>query len=107
MVIVDMDMPKNCNECLILHRGEYGAFEKSWCGLNSESRISEKKRPADCPIKSLDSGLIGKLYKRVLDVDTGKATDFEESTDNFYVMGMLDAVKIIKEYCGTETENAD
>ena len=42
---------KNCATCPCLHWGEYQAFEKSWCALNSKVNISKSKRPIDCPLE--------------------------------------------------------
>ena len=51
MLLIDAKMPKNCAECPCLSRGEYGAFEKSSCGLDNDVIISEKRRPRNCLLK--------------------------------------------------------
>ena len=52
MIVIDAEMPKNCKVCFCLRLGEYQAFEKSSCALNSKILIKQNKRPKDCPLKS-------------------------------------------------------
>lgn len=54
MIQIDIPMPDSCASCPCLRYGEYGAFEKSWCALNSGIRISERHRPKECPIKAIE-----------------------------------------------------
>ena len=50
MVKIDIPMPKQCDKCPCIHWGEWQAFEKSWCALDSKIHIIEKRRPKDYPL---------------------------------------------------------
>lgn len=56
MIMVDIDMPKNCYEC-DFNGGEYGPDypEKCSCKLTGRgmSKKDYKKRPKDCPLKNV------------------------------------------------------
>lgn len=57
MILVPIDMPKNCHECLFNH-GEYGPdyYEKCSCMIihHYMRKIDYKRRPKDCPLKKAD-----------------------------------------------------
>jgi len=42
--------------------------------------------------------VLKELDDRVVEVDTGKAADFEETRDNYYITGMMDSMDIIRKY---------
>lgn len=57
MVMIDMEMPKNCYECDFFD-GEYGPEypEKCYCGVTGLGRDRKDcvKRPKDCPLKEAE-----------------------------------------------------
>lgn len=99
VILTDVDIPKNCSECPCLHHGEYGAFEKSWCNLDSKLRISDRNCPNGCKIKSVDG-----LIEFIKDHSYPVRYDRNSIEQGMTIAGVECA---IKEYCGMETGNAE
>ena len=64
MILIDMDMPKNCNECQLRDFGD--GHQDVWCSYKREP-IDEKetgeKRPEWCPLKDT-SGIFNMLKEQ-------------------------------------------
>ena len=94
VIITGMDMPKNCTFC------EYHA--NFGCPMGICSKLDD--RPDDCPIKSVDE-----LIEKIQNIPNDETTMPIGTYD--YVMGAENErkviLKIIKDYCGMEDNNAD
>ena len=64
MIVIDMELPKNCLECPMNH-GEYtpNEIEKQYCRLTHRqfSKGDYKKRPTSCPMQNLNNAIRGAL----------------------------------------------
>ena len=53
-VIIDMDMPKNCKECILRYKDGDDCFDYRCIITDEKIDFSDDKRMADCSLKSTD-----------------------------------------------------
>ena len=70
--------------------------------IGQVQKIIQNIQTADVVEVAVIQKILQELNDRAFNVDTNCADDFEPTTDNYYVIGMMDAVKIIKKHVGCD-----
>ena len=88
VIVTGMDMPNRCDDCPFHIYHNHIGGERNYVCVATPSfypmNLANYKggRKDFCPLKSVE-GLIEKIDNRATNFDTGKAEDFEPTTDNF------------------------
>ena len=92
-------MPTGCNPSCPCVDGESGLCDASYVKYGDYKHVCEDfdKRPLSCPIKSVDE-----LIEKITAEKVCKTKDYNAigtDSEKGFDMGLLRAIKIIKEYC--------
>lgn len=98
MIILDMDMPKSCEECSALHR-PYSNIESTFCHLNPYEWIKVEditKKPDTCPIKCDIENIKTEIKNERDDIACGVMAKY--SSDEAYYNALGWVLNIIDKY---------